>query len=150
MLSGKNPPESAPSLVNDYLVSLFWHAGRILIFRYTPEELRSISPRHAVGLTAIGVSVVMTCTHYSPGSTYASTPGLCAIFAIVVALTLRTFGIHAVAGFAAFLITTEPVSLLVRVLPMGEQLGSAFSLWCFAALSFFGYTCAKSKLESSR
>lgn len=148
MSSEKYPPAKRRSPLIDYLVGISSHAAMILAFRHSGEELRSISSRHAAGLMAVAVGMIVVCTHFAPSSSSPHSVVSCALFALLIAAALRTFGIHAVAGYATFLVVTEPVALAVRHLPMGDLIDAVFSFWCLAALSVYGGKCAKNRMES--
>ena len=148
MPSEKYPPAICRSPVIDYLAGIGSHAVMILTFRHSGEELRSISSRHTAGLMAVAVGMIVVCTHFAPSSSSTHSLVSCALFALLIAAALRTFGIHAVAGYATFLVVTEPVALVVRHLPMGDLIDAVFSFWCLAALSVYGGKCAKNRMES--
>ncbi|HCH7474718.1 TPA: hypothetical protein NQI75_005375 [Pseudomonas aeruginosa] len=147
MPSEKYPPAICRSPLIDYLAGIGSHAVMILTLRHSGQELRSISSRHAAGLMAVAVGMVAACTHLAPSSNSTVSPVSCALFALLIAAVLRTFGMHTVAGYAAFLMATEPVALAIRHLPMGDLIDAVFSFWCFAALSVYGVKCAKSRME---
>lgn len=140
------PPALCRSPLIDYLAGIGSHAVMILTFRHSGEELRSISSRHTAGLMAVAAVVVVTCNYVAPSTTHSWL--YCALFALLIAAALRTFGVHAVAGYATFLLATEPVTLFIRHLPMGDLIEALFSFWCLAALSVYGGKCAKKKMES--
>lgn len=148
MPSKKNPSALCRSPIIDYLAGIGSHAVMILTFRHGGEELQSVSSRHAAGLMAVAVGMVVASTHFAPSSSSTHSLLSCALFALLIAAALRTFGLHAVAGCATFLMVTEPAALIIRHLPMGHLLDTVFSFWCLAALSVFGGKCAKSSMES--
>jgi hypothetical protein len=148
MPSKKNPSALCRSPIIDYLAGIGSHAVMILTFRHGGEELQSISSRHTAGLMAVAVGMVVVCTHLAPASSSSNSLFSCVLFALLIAAALRTFGLHAVAGYATFLVMTEPAALIIRHLPMGALLDTVFSFWCLAALSVFGGKCAKSRMES--
>lgn len=149
MPSEKYPPAICRSPLIDYLAGIGSHAVMILTFRHSGEELRSMSSRHAAGLMAVAVGMVVACTHLAPSSSSTHSLALYTLFPLLIAAAaLHTFGMHAVAGFAAFLVATEPTALIIRHLPMGALIEAVFSFWCFAALLVFAGKCAKSKMES--
>ena len=149
MPSEKYLPAICRSPLIDYLAGIGSHAVMILTFRHSGEELRSISSRHTAGLMAVAVGMVVACTHFAPSSSSTHSLALYTLFPLLIAAAaLRTFGMHAVAGYATFLVVTEPVALVVRHLPMGDLIDAVFSFWCLAALSVYGGKCAKNRMES--
>ncbi|WP_432780618.1 hypothetical protein QZH44_30405 (plasmid) [Pseudomonas corrugata] len=148
MPSDKYSPEPSRSPLFDYLAGIGSHAFMILTFRHNGNELRSISSRHTAGLLAVAVAAVVVCSHFAPSASSTLNPGSCALYALLIAAALRTFGLHAVAGYSAYLVASEPAALVIRHLPMGQVIDAAFSLWCLAALSVYGGKCAKIKMES--
>lgn len=146
MRSDKFSPAPSRSPLIDYLAGIGSYPFMILTFRHSGNEWRSISSRHTAGLLAVAVAAVVVCSHFAPS--FAHSRGSCALYALLIAAALRTFGLYAVAGNTAYLVASEPAPLVIRHLPMGQAIDAVFSLWCLAALPVFGGKCAKSRMES--
>ena len=149
MASQNVPTPTITACLGAYLGCLVRHSWDILLLRHGGDGLRSLPLTHRCALMTLALAVGVGM-HYGHPSGTAQGALIYGLLASGCAVSLDSIDRYLVAGYAAVLMTTEPVSWALRYLPFGQAVNVVFSLWCMTAVFVFVLRAVQAKLNSTR